>query len=291
MPQFWTSGGLSFREVLARTWTESWRDSVFGQAGRMAFYHFLAIFPALLMLLQLARNVPFGPGMIRAAARFVQDFLPGQSSTLVQHMMAEFSSNVPIGFHWISALAGALWASMNGTWALIYGLNRAYEVKEQRTWKQLGATISGLTIALAIITSVALFSLFAVTRISGAHIPKSGSWPVPLKILEIGILVGLLMLSFALIYRFAPNLRDPEWKWSTPGSLCALVLWCAATAGLHVYFDHINDYVRTYGELNRVVMLMLWLYFTNAAILIGGEMNSEIEKAADHDGNSDRSGS
>jgi membrane protein len=290
MTKLWTLGGLSVRQLIAQTWTESWRDSVFGQAGRMAFYHFLAIFPALLMLLEFSRKVPFGPGMVHATARLVQDFLPGQSAALIQQMMNEFNSQVPIGLHWISAFAGALWAAMNGTWALVYGLNRAYEVKEQRNWKELAATLAGLTLALAFVSAIALLCLLAAARVSGHRFHAPEEWPLALKAVECLVLAALLMFSFALIYRFAPNLRNHEWKWSTPGSVCALILWGAATAGLHIYFDHINDYIRTYGQLNRVVMLMLWLYFTNAAILIGGEMNSEIEKAADKQQPADRSG-
>lgn len=289
MAKLWTLGGLSFRELLAHTWKETWCDSVFGQAGRMAFYHFLAIFPALLIFLQFARNVPFGSGMLDAAAKLVRDFLPGQSSALVQEMMSELNSSVPMGLHWVAVLAGTLWAAMNGTWALIFGLNLAYEVEEHRRWRELAITITGLTLALAFVAGFGLVSLLTAAHISGVH--EHRHWPIGLKIFEWLLLGALLMFSFALIYRFAPNLRDHEWRWSTPGSLCALVLWAAATGALHIYFDHINDYTRTYGRLNRVVMLMLWLYFTNAAILIGGEMNSEIEKAADRDGGDDRSGS
>jgi len=85
------------------------------------------------------------------------------------------------------------------------------------------------------------------------------------------------------LYRFGPNLDERRWQWSTPGAACALILWIAATFGARIYFDHFNDYSRSYGHLNGAVMLMLWLYVTNGAILIGGEMNSEIEKAAKGD--------
>ena len=91
------------------------------------------------------------------------------------------------------------------------------------------------------------------------------------------VLAASLSFSFALLYRFAPNLRDCEWRWSTPGAFCALVLWIGSTFAARVYFDHVN-YARSYGQLSGVVMLLLWLYVTNGAILIGGEMNSEIEK-------------
>lgn len=292
MARLWTLGGLSVPQLLARTWHESWEDSVFGQAGRMAFYHFLAIFPALLMLIQFAREVPFGSGVIQTAAKLVRDFLPGQSSALLQGMISEFNSHVPIGIDWLPAIAGALWAAMNGTWALIYGLNRAYEVEERRKKWELAITIAGLTFAFAVLTAAGLLSLLAAARISGNRAHQTAHWPLPLQMLEWAGVAALLMFSFALAYRFAPNLRDHEWKWSTPGSVCALIVWIGSTIVLHVYFSRINNYTRTYGHLNSVVMLMLWLYFTNAAILIGGEMNSEIEKAAaEPDGNSDRSGS
>lgn len=292
MAKLWTLGGLSLPQLLRRTWNESWCDSVFGQAGRMAFYHFLAIFPSLLMLMEFARKVPFGSGMTQTAAKLVQDFLPGQSAILVAQLIGEFDRRVPLGLHWMSACAGALWAAMNGIWALIFGLNRAYEVHERRNWFELGLAITGLTVALAAISGFALVSILVSARISGQHVRTGGAWPFALHAVE-WVLVGvLLMLWFAIVYRFAPNLKHHEWKWSTPGSVCALILWIVATVGLHFYFNRINDYSRTYGHLNSVVMLMLWLYFTNAAILIGGEMNSEIEKAADkQDGGADRSGS
>ena len=100
-----------------------------------------------------------------------------------------------------------------------------------------------------------------------------------MHLLEWVVLIVTVSFSFAILYRFGPNLRDRRWQWSTPGAVCALLLWIAATFGARIYFDHINNYARSYGHLNGVVMLLLWLYVTNGAILIGGEMNSEIEKA------------
>jgi membrane protein len=101
---------------------------------------------------------------------------------------------------------------------------------------------------------------------------------IALRVLEWLVVVASLSFSFAVLYRFAPNLRDHEWRWSTPGALCALVVWTSATFATRMYFEHVNNYARSYGHLNGVVMLLLWLYVSNGAILIGGEMNSEIEK-------------
>ena len=279
MPAMWTTGGLSIRELLRRTWFETWEDAVYGQAGRMAFYHFLAIFPSLVIFLALARGVPsIAQGIKQTAAGVVQQMLPDPAAGLIKEMVHEMQARVPAGFALLSSCASALWAAMNATWAIIFGLNVAYEVKEDRSWWKLAATLTGLTVTLTAAGTVALFLLFAATLIDRQFL--NGPSLAALRTVQWIVVLLLLMLSFSIVYRFAPNLEDAKWKWSTPGSLCAVVLWVTSTLALRSYVAHITNYQRIYGHLNTVVMLMLWLYFTNAAILIGGEMNSEIEKAA-----------
>jgi membrane protein len=162
---------------------------------------------------------------------------------------------------------------------MVYGLNRAYEVEERRSSWLLGLTIGGLTISLELTTCVALFFMFGGAEVQAHFHSGDGLF----RGVEWLTLVLSLSFSFAFLYRFAPNLRNQEWRWSTPGAICALVLWVAATLAARIYFDRVDDYSFTYGQLNGVVMLLLWLYVTNGAILIGGEMNSEIEKAAQHE--------
>ena len=126
----------------------------------------------------------------------------------------------------------------------------------------------------------AVFVIFAGARSNG-----DGAMLHGIEWLVLGV---ALCLSFAVLYRFAPNVRDHEWRWSAPGALAALILWIGATLAARVYFDQIDDYSRSYGGLNGVAMLLLWLYVTNGAILIGGEMNSEIQKAQTGGGASPR---
>lgn len=293
MPNLWTLGGLSTRELIRRTWSESWRDAVFGQAGRMAFYHFLAIFPSLLVLLGVLSKFPsIAPDAKNAFIGLQKEFLPQQASLLLQQMLGELDRHMPAGLRFVSACAGALWAALNGTWALIYGLNTAYELEECRPWWKLGITIAGLTFSLGLLGVLALTLLSIAVQLEQSvvhHVSLQAT--IALHVLQWTIAIAILMLSFAIIYRFAPNLRDHDWKWSTPGAVCALLLWILSTVGVRFYFQHVNDYTRTYGHLNSAIMLLFWLYLTNGAILIGGEMNSEIEKAADKDANSHRSGS
>ena len=110
----------------------------------------------------------------------------------------------------------------------------------------------------------------------------SASW----RIMQWSVIVMLLFLSFASLYRFAPNLRDQRWEWSTPGAVVATSLWAGSTLLLRTYL-HFSSFQTIYGGLGAVVTLLLWLYLTSAAIFIGGEVNSEIEKAAAEAGHRD----
>jgi len=275
IPNLCTMGGLSLSELVRRTIRESWQDEVFGQGGRMAFYHFLAIFPSLLVLFTISAQVPhLGDHLEHALQDLTTQLLPNASSRLFQAIMDELNQRTHSGLSLISVCAGALWAALNGTWAMIFGLNKAYEVDEHRSWAQLTVTIAGLTCFLALVGSMAVFLIFCSAYLQS----RFHGGAVALRVLEWLVLSLALLFSFAVLYRFAPNLRHHQWRWSTPGALCALVLWISSTFATRLYFEHVNNYSRSYGHLNGVVMLLLWLYVSNGAILIGGEMNSEIEK-------------
>jgi membrane protein len=274
MVNLWTLGGLSLPELLRRTARASWQDEVFGQGGRMAFYHFLAIFPSLLLFFLASAHIPhLGDHMRIALQEMSSQVLPGQVSELLQKVMDEVNELARTGVQLISVCGGALWAALNGTWAMIYGLNKAYEVDEDRSWRKLTITIVGLTFSLAITGSIAVVLIFCSAYLQAQF--HGGAFA--LRCLEWLVLIPTLSCSFSLLYRFAPNLGDCEWRWSTPGAFCALILWIGSTFAARIYFNHVN-YARSYGHLDGVVMLLMWLYLTNGAILIGGEMNSEIEK-------------
>lgn len=288
MVDLWSLGGLSLWELVRRTARETWQDSVFGQGGRMAFYQFLAVFPTLLVLLTVGARAPHvGDTVKRLLQDLSQQVLPSQAAHLFAAMMDELSAHAATGFHFVVVCAGALWAACNATWAMIYGLNRAYEVEELRSWWHLGLTIGGLTLSLGITSCMGLFLIFGGAEIEARFHTGAGLF----RGMEWLILMTALSFGFGLLYRFAPNLRDHEWRWSTPGAVCALILWVLSTFAARIYFERVDDYSRTYGHLNGVVILLLWLYATNGAILIGGEINSEIEKTAHRGANpAERSG-
>lgn len=265
--------GITWFEVLRRTWHESWEDEVYGQAARLAFYHFLAIFPSILLLLIVLAKFPDEGRALRST--LIDGFgriLPRDAAGLIAKTVQELNGSVGLRGGIVTAMLAAVWAAMNGTWAVISGLNTAYEVDEDRPWIRVTAVTIGLTISLAVFGFVALSLMFYTGPAAIAR------WPV---------IVILLFASFTLLYRFGPNLTKERWRWVTPGSLVALVLWIACTLVFRWYCDHFNKYPRLYGSMAAAAMLLFWLYLAGAAVLIGGEVNCEVQKALDVAGEPD----
>ena len=283
MAQLWSLKGLSWVELAKRTCRKSWDDEVFGQAARLAFYYFLSLFPVLLLLLILFDKLGgTGSNLRDTLLGAFQQILPREASALIAKTVAELNAGAVIGAGAVAAGLGSAWGALNGTWAMMTGLNKAYEVKEERAWWKVLSIAFGLTIALGIMGLVALWGMLYGSRASktmdqdfGVHIQSPFLW----HIVQWAGTAILLLFSFSLLYRFGPNLKDRRWQWSIPGAVVAATLWIASALLFRVYENHFSSQ-RIYGALNPVVALLLWLYFTGAAIFIGGEVNSEIEKAA-----------
>jgi membrane protein len=284
MADLWSLRGLSWPELVKRTCRSSWEDEVFGQAARLAFYYFLGIFPAILLLLLLLDTFgSTGPELRNTLLDSFQQIFPRDASALIAKTTGELNARAVVGAGALWAALGAAWATLNGTWAMMTGLNRAYEVKEERRLWRIVTIAFGLAISFGVMGLIALGAIFcgsqAVTIIS-RHLAVQSLPPFPWRVIQWAIIIILLLLSFASLYRFGPNLKDRRWQWSTPGAVVAIVLWVGSTELLRIYQEHVSSSHRIYGELAPVATLLLWLYFTGAAILIGGEANSEIEKAA-----------
>lgn len=285
MVDLWTRSGLSWPELLKRTWRESWHDAVFGQAARLAFYHFLAVFPSLLLLMFLLLKAPeLGSAVRHMLADALQQIMPERSSGLIEKTMYELNARAHEGVGAITAGLGAAWAALNGTWAMMSGLNTAYEVEERRSFWKIILTVFALTLAILILSLISLaIILFGtqITQTNARHFEAGSNAAFVFRLIEWPVIAVLLLLAFALFYRFGPNLSDRKWGWSTPGAVVALVLWIGSALLVRFYFDLFHSYDRMYSGLSAVAMLLIWLYFTSAAVLIGGELNSEIEEAAE----------
>ena len=284
----WSLSGLSWRELLKRTTRGTWEDEVFGQAARLAFYYFLGLFPAiLLLLLLLDAFAATGSAWRKTLLDSFQLIVPAGASALIAKTTGELNEKAMIGVGALWAAFSAAWATLNGTWAMMAGLNRAYEVKEGRPWWRIVTIAFGLTISLGVMGLTALGAILYGGRTGTIISQLLGARTLTLftgRIIQWPVIILLVLFSFASLYRFGPNLKDRRWEWSTPGAIVAIALWLGATLLLRIYQEHFSSSQRIYGGLAPVASLLLWLYFTGAAILIGGEANSEIEKAASESG-------
>jgi membrane protein len=162
----------------------------------------------------------------------------------------------------------------------VTSLNVIYETKETRPWWQQKLTIVGLTLALAALILVALVLVLYGGKIGGlvaSHVGLGDIFRWAWNILQWPVSLFAMLLSYSLIYYFGPDLEERKWYWVTPGAVAGVLIWLLSSIGFRVYLHFFNNYSATYGSLGAAVILMLWLYITGFAILIGGEVNWVIE--------------
>ena len=283
MASFWDLGGQDWQTFAKRVWADIGKDRILGRAAELAYYFLLALFPLLLFLTSvIGILLGSGTGLRHSLFDYLGKVLPGSASDLVSTTMYEVSSASGGGKISFGILA-ALWAASNGMGAISDSLNAAYHVEESRPWWRQRLTAVGLTIALGIIIISAL-----VLVLYGGHIAEwlaasygfGTLFTVSWQVLQWPIVLIFLLLGFGLIYYWAPDLKDQDWKWVTPGAVVAVALWLLVSFGFRLYLHYFDSYSKTYGSLGAVIVLMLWFYFTGVAILIGGEINSDLEDEA-----------
>ena len=283
MASLWKFGGLGWRELAKRVWTESQNDNVFGRAAELSYYFLLALFPFLIFLTSIIGIIlGSGTGTRHTFFQYLARIMPPSAFQLIDNTMYEVSESSGGGKLSFGILA-ALWAASNGLGAITESLNSAYDLEETRPWWKQRLTSIGLTIALSILIIGALILVVAGGHIAdwlAAHYGFGPVFPIAWKIVQWPVVLACMTFAFALIYYLAPDFREQAWQWLTPGSVVGVVLWLLVSLAFRIYLHYFNSYSATYGSLGAVIILMLWLYLTGAAVLIGGEVNSEIENAA-----------
>lgn len=293
MAERWSLRELPWRELAKRTCRESWNDEVFGQSARLSFYFFFAIFPVLLLLLIfLSKSAGAGSELRAALLDSFKQVLPPDASALIATTIRQLNAKALLGHGAILGGLSATWGALNGTWAVMIGLNNAYGIQEDRPWWRALSVAFVLTIGLSILGLIALAAILYGNRagdLLGHNLGIPAHFDFLWRILQWIVIVVLMLCSFALIYRFGPNLKHRRWRWSLPGAAVAAALWVIFALLLRIYQEHFSS-SRVYGGMSAVATLLLWLYLSGAAVFIGGELNSEIEKAEAAAGNPDAEG-
>lgn len=274
------SAPISWTELARRTYKESIEDDSLGLAAQLAYYFFLALFPALLFLLALASFFSierFTEMLPEALGRFAAP----EMVALLKEQIQQISSSRNGGILSIGLL-GALWSSSAALVSIASALNRAYDIEESRPWWKVRLVAVALTVTLAAFV-LAAFTLVlagpsladAAARLLGMGDAFRWSW----MILQWPVAFVLICVAVGIVYYFAPD-AEQEWVWVTPGAILATALWLLASVLFRVYAVSFGDYQATYGALGGVMVLMLWMYMTGLAIVIGAEVNAEIEHAS-----------
>jgi membrane protein len=286
----WSLSGFSWKQMASRIWAEIQADDVFGDAAKLAYYFLLALFPLLILLTSVIGLVlGSGSGLRHALFNYLAQVMPSSAFKLIDDTMLEVTSASGAGKLSFGLLA-TLWAAASGVGAMMQSLNEAYEVKETRPWWKQRLVALGLTLALSVLIIGAVVVIFGGSRIAdhlGAQYGFGDASVITWKILQWPIAFAFMLLAFALIYFFAPDVRKQDWKWITPGSVVGVALWLLVSFAFKGYLHFFDSYSKTYGSLGAVIVLMLWLYLTGAAVLIGGEVNAEFENAAAKKGAAD----
>ena len=266
-------------DIVQRTAAAIYQDDCFGWAAQLAYFWFLALFPALLFLVALASYLPV-QSQIDAAVRALSQVAPSDVLVIVREQLDQITQGDHVGLLTFSLL-GTLWTSSSGMAAIISTVNQAYHVREGRPWWRVRLMALGLTIAL---TSLVLVSL--ATALAGPALarrfainPSSGqadawAWTAVQWLL----IVALVVTALEWVYYFAPNVRH-TWVRVTPGSVVATILGLLLSLGFRWYASHFGSYQKTYGAIGGVIVALLWLYGSGLAILVGAELNATIELA------------
>jgi len=270
--------GLNPPELIKRTAKEVIEDDCAGIAAQLAYYFALALFPALLFLVALASYLPYD--VVNDVVAMLDPIAPPEVLTIIRKQLESIVTGDATSLLTIGIL-GALWSSSGAMTSIVSALNAAYDIPETRPWWKVRLVSVALTIGLV------LFVLLAFTLIVAG--PNAGHWlanwfglsaifDTAWVYFRWPLTFALATTGIAIVFYYAPN-ADQDWVWITPGSILTTILWVLFSMAFRLYVTRVGDYAATYGALAGAAILLLWLYFSGLALLIGGELNSEIEHA------------
>ena len=284
---------LFSKDFFWRVWARAQDDEILGRSAQLSYYFLLALFPLLLFLITLFGYLDGAGSHLRQnLLSYLGGVMPSSALQLVvatidQVTAARGGGKLSFGF------LAAIWAASSGMNAPGQSLNAAYDVRETRPWWKVRLISIGLTAALSTLIISALLIVLYGGRAGhslASLIDEGRAFGDVWKILQWPIALAFVFVTFALIYHFAPDLAakrrerrlarsDYRRRWLSPGVAVAVTLWLLVSLAFRLYLHFFNSYSATYGSLGAVIILMLWFYLTGTAILLGGEINCELEDA------------
>lgn len=265
-----------WKDIALRTWQQFSEDRLLAVAAGVVFYGLLALFPAIAALVSFYGLFADAASVSQHLA-FAAALMPEGAFAIVQEQatrIAQGGGGLSIPF--IVGLLLAIWSANAGMKAMLDALNVIYDEEEKRSFLRLNLlslamTVGAIAVILLAIGAVILFPLV----LDWFGLASSAEWTISL--LRWPALMLMLIAGLAVLYRFGPSRRQARWQWLSVGSVAAALLWIAGSSLLSLYLSKFADYNATYGSLGAGIGLMMWLWLTASAILLGAEINSEIE--------------
>jgi membrane protein len=265
-------------QVLKRGWQEASEDQVSLLGAGVAFFGFLSLFPALAAF-TLVYGLVTDPATIADQAQTLTASLPPEARTLLLDQLQQLASAPRQGLGWGLALAIvlALWSASGGVGNLITAINIAYDEEKKRGFVKEKLLALGVTVGAVVFMAVMLTLVAGVPVVLG-FLDVNGPLRWVIEAVRWLLLAVLVMVALAVLYRVAPDRDAPRFRWVSAGAVAATVLWLIASAAFSLYVTFFGNYTKTYGAFAGVVLMMLWLWLTSYAILLGAEINAESEE-------------
>ena len=286
LPSLWNLQGISVRVIAQRTWKSVVADRLFGHAAELGFYFLFALFPTLLSASSILGMAARSANQIYTKLlNYLALVIPTAALGTVLATFNETNAAATSGKLTFGLIA-AIWSASVGISAIQDTLNVVYKVEDTRSYFKARMYAIALTIILSMI-----FTLVLVFLLGGDYFATLALQHIYHRFLAIiaaactrllgwSLASALLALSFAVIYCWAPDLKTRRWHWLTPGGAVGIVGWLLASFGLRAYLHFFDNFSVTYGSLGAVIVLLTWFYLTGFMLLLGAEINSEIEAAA-----------
>ena len=263
-------------QIVKRGWAEAKADQVPLLGAGVAFYGFMALFPSLIALV-LIYGLVADPAQIASQIGQLTAGLPDEASKIITDQLQLVSSQqTKAGIGAVVAIALALWAASGGMSNLMTAISTAYDEEQKRSFIKKRLLALGLTLG-AIVVMVIMLALVAVFP-ALAGLIDNGVVRVLLTIARWVLIAVVASATLAVLYRIAPDRDAPKMRWVSVGAAIATLLWIVASVGFSIYVSQFGSYAKTYGAIAGIVILLLWLFITAYAILLGAEINAESEQ-------------
>ncbi len=272
-PTLWFSARKAVREFIT--------DGCTDLAAGLTYYAVLALFPAVIALMSLVGLVGQGQKTVTTILDILRDTAGASVADTVEPILTSLSQTPGAGLALALGLLGALWSASGYVNAFSRAMNRIYQIPEGRPIWKLRPIMLLITVVLLVLVAAVLLALVVSGPVATAIGSAVGLGSVAVTIWQVAkwpVLLLVVVLIVAMLYYWTPNVRQPRFRWMSPGALIAIITWVLASVAFGFYVANFSSYNATYGSMAGVIVFLLWLWITNLALLFGAELDAEMER-------------